>query len=97
MSKIFQKCTAEDIKWIGKIILKDLKIGFQYERILRIYHPEALDLFNITSNLREVCKEFENTDHTLTNVLRVRINNFKIFFNYINLFYSFIIFLFSKA
>lgn len=71
MIKIIQKISGEDIKWICKIILKDIRIGLSHERLLTCYHPEALDLFNVTSNLREVCNEFIDTKHTLSNVLRV--------------------------
>ena len=71
MIKIIQKCSGEDIKWICKIILKELKIGLKHERLLTSYHPEALDLYNLTSNLKEVCKEFADMNHTLSNVLRV--------------------------
>ena len=58
MAKIFQKCKVDDIKWILKIILKDLRIGLKHEKILNVYHPEANDLYNLTSNLRKVAEEF---------------------------------------
>lgn len=74
MIKLIQKCSGEDLKWICKIILKELKIGLKHERLLTTYHPEALDLYNLTSNLREVCKEFMDINHTLSNVLRVNSN-----------------------
>lgn len=61
----------DDFKWICKIIIKDLKIGIKHEKVLKIYHPEALDFYNFTSNLKDVCKEFVNKEHTLTNILRV--------------------------
>lgn len=62
MTKLLQLCSGEDMKWISRTILKDLKIGLKHERVLVLYHPEALDLYNITSNLREVCREFENIE-----------------------------------
>ena len=46
------------MKWILKIILKDLRIGLKHEKILNVYHPEANDLYNLTSNLRKVAEEF---------------------------------------
>ena len=48
-----------EIKWITKIILKDLKIGIGHETIFKMYHPHALDLFNATSDLKAV---FEQVD-----------------------------------
>lgn len=71
MIKIIQKCSGEDLRWLCKIILKELKAGLRHERLLNCYHPEALDLYNLTSNLKEVCKEFVDIQHTLSNVLRV--------------------------
>ena len=72
MTSILQKSTAEDMRWITRIILKDLKIGVKHERILHVYHPSALELYNLTSNLREVCKEFENKEVEVgTNTFRV--------------------------
>jgi DNA ligase-4 len=41
-------------KWLVRIILKDLKIGIGHDIILKNYHSEALDLFNSTSDLKEV-------------------------------------------
>lgn len=57
--------------WIIRIILKDLKIGLKYEKVLEMFHPDAPEYYNATSSLREVCKEFENPNHSLKNVLRL--------------------------
>ena len=67
------------MKWILKIILKDLRIGLKHEKILNVYHPEANDLYNLTSNLRKVAEEFQDKSHTLTNIMRVNIKLFFIF------------------
>jgi DNA ligase-4 len=69
---VIRKCNGEDLKWLSRIILKELKIGLHHEKVLACYHPEALDFYNMTSNLNEACKEFLDPKHTLTNVLRVR-------------------------
>lgn len=57
--------------WLVRIILKDLKIGLKHERVLEYYHPDAVDFFNVTSSIREVCREFEDRNHSLKNVLRL--------------------------
>ena len=62
------------MKWIAKINLKDLKIGLKHEQVLPIYHPDALELYNVTSNLREVCTELQDKNKLMgTNVYRVQI------------------------
>eukprot|EP00916_Digyalum_oweni_P009279 GHVL01015670.1.p1 GENE.GHVL01015670.1~~GHVL01015670.1.p1 ORF type:complete len:742 (-),score=161.60 GHVL01015670.1:259-2484(-) len=52
--KMIRGSTAEEQKWLIRIILKDLKIGIRHERILKNLHPLALDLFNRCSDLKEV-------------------------------------------
>ena len=57
MTSFLKRASAEDLRWTLRIILKDLKIGLKQEKVLPLYHPDALDLYNVTSNLREVCSE----------------------------------------
>ena len=57
LARIVQDTTVDEQKWIVRIILKDLKAGLGYEPILRAYHPDALELFNATSDLRSVFEE----------------------------------------
>jgi len=59
------------MKWIVKIILKDPKTSFGHEKGLKLFHEDALDFYNSTSSLREVCKEFENKNHSMKNILRL--------------------------
>lgn len=57
--------------WIIRIILKDLKIGLKYEKILQLYHPDAVEYYNNTSSLKEVCKEFVDPNKTIKNMFRL--------------------------
>lgn len=43
----------------------------KYEKVLEYFHPDAVEYFNATSSLLEVCKEFEDANHSLKNVLRL--------------------------
>ncbi|EAR99063.1 ATP-dependent DNA ligase (macronuclear) [Tetrahymena thermophila SB210] len=73
--KVLRNClknaTSEEIKWISRLILKDLNLGINHEIILALFHPDAVVLFNSTSSLWEVCKEFVDPNHKLSNVLRL--------------------------
>lgn len=40
---IVTKCSAREQKWITRIVLKDLKIGLKHERMLKYYHPDAME------------------------------------------------------
>ena len=55
LAKLVQKASLLEQKWINYIILKDLKIGFGHETLFKNLDPRALDVYNATSSLREVC------------------------------------------
>lgn len=57
MTRIVLDTTIDEQKWIVRIVLKDLKIGLGYEVMLKNYHPDALELFNATSDLKSVFDE----------------------------------------
>ena len=47
---------ATQTKWLVAVILKDLKLGYGEVPILRHYHPDAVDLYNVCCDLRRVCE-----------------------------------------
>ena len=53
LSRLLQSTNALEQKWLTKIILKDLKMGSN-EKILKCFHPKALEVFYNTNSLREV-------------------------------------------
>jgi hypothetical protein len=44
----------------------ELKMGSSEKTILNYFHPDAVELFNITSNLRRVCQELKDPTTTLS-------------------------------
>lgn len=52
--------SALQLKWLIRIILKDLKIGIKEATILDAYHPDAMDLYNFTSSLEKVILKNNN-------------------------------------
>ncbi|KAJ3226677.1 DNA ligase (ATP) [Clydaea vesicula] len=58
----YMNCTAEEQKWIVRIILKDLKIGISADTVLTHYHPDALEQFNVTNDLKKVAVELMDYD-----------------------------------
>ena len=42
--------------WITQVILKDVKIGYGETAVLRHYHQDAVDLYNLCCDLRRVCE-----------------------------------------
>ena len=47
---------ATQTKWLVAVIVKDLKLGYGEVPILRHYHPDAVDLYNVCCDLRRVCE-----------------------------------------
>ncbi|XP_033227541.1 DNA ligase 4, partial [Belonocnema kinseyi] len=52
---IAKKLSPLEFKWLTKIILKDLQLGIGKKKIFEALHPNAEELFDVTSNLHEVC------------------------------------------
>jgi len=65
---MLRRTTALEQKWIVRIILKDLKIGISEKFVLSYFHPDALELFNATSNLRTVCQQLKNPTINLSSI-----------------------------
>ncbi|KAL6523689.1 DNA ligase (ATP) [Orobanche gracilis] len=63
LSTLIQKTSAQEMKWIIMIILKDLKLGFTdlvKKSIFHEFHPDAEDLFNVTCDLKLVCEKLRD-------------------------------------
>ncbi|PRP74389.1 DNA ligase 4-like [Planoprotostelium fungivorum] len=76
LKHLLRKTTATEQKWIVRIILKDLKIGMSEKTILQFFHPDALQLFNVSSNLRAVCQELKTPGYKVGNASSESINLF---------------------
>ncbi|KAJ2995832.1 hypothetical protein NUW58_g1163 [Xylaria curta] len=62
----YQRMNAEELKWLIRIILKEMRIGATERTILELWHPDAQHLFNVSSSLRRVCWELYDTNVRLT-------------------------------
>ncbi|PSN66234.1 DNA ligase 4 [Corynespora cassiicola Philippines] len=61
--RFYRRMNAEELTWLIRIILRQMKVGATEKTILEMWHPEAEVLFNISSNLRRVC--WELYDHEI--------------------------------
>ena len=56
--EIFQemiyKASPREIRWIMRMVLKDMKLGIGAEAILRHLHPNAVQLYHMSSSLKHV-------------------------------------------
>jgi DNA ligase-4 len=55
--RFYRRMNPEELTWLIRIILRQMKIGATEKTILDIWHPDAETVFNISSNLRRVCWE----------------------------------------
>ena len=55
--EFYQGMNAEELMWLVRIILKDMKVGATERTFLGLWHPDAEALFSVSSSLRRVCWE----------------------------------------
>lgn len=55
LAKFIKKASVIEQKWITHVILKDLKIGAGHETLFKQIDQRALEVYNSTSSLIEVC------------------------------------------
>ncbi|KAG6335727.1 hypothetical protein ID866_3351, partial [Astraeus odoratus] len=57
MQRVYNHTTAEEQRWIARIILKDMVISVKETTVFSVFHPDAEDLFNTCSDLKKVAWE----------------------------------------
>lgn len=57
LQRIYNRATAEEQRWIVRIILKDMVISVKETTVFGVFHSDAQDLFNICSDLKKVAWE----------------------------------------
>ena len=60
--KFYERMNAEELMWLIRMILRQMKIGATEKTILDLWHPDAENLFNISSSLRRVCWELNDPE-----------------------------------
>jgi DNA ligase-4 len=53
----YTRMNATELMWLIRVILRQMKVGASEKTIFDVWHPDAENLFNISSNLRRVCWE----------------------------------------
>ncbi|KAF1815104.1 DNA ligase [Eremomyces bilateralis CBS 781.70] len=56
-SEFYQRMNPDELIWLIRIILRQMKIGASERTFFDIWHPDADSLFNVSSSLRRVCWE----------------------------------------
>ena len=58
--EFYEKMNPDEILWVIRVILRQMKVGATEKTFFSIWHPDAESLFNISSNLRRVCWELHD-------------------------------------
>ncbi|KAK4154214.1 ATP dependent DNA ligase domain-containing protein [Chaetomidium leptoderma] len=61
----YQGMNAEELMWLVRIILKEMKVGATERTFLGLWHPDAVALFSVSSSLRRVCWELHDPEFRL--------------------------------
>lgn len=53
----YHRMNAEEMMWLIRIILRQMKVGATEKTLLYLWHPDGETLFSVSSSLRRVCWE----------------------------------------
>ncbi|OTB02223.1 hypothetical protein M426DRAFT_74702 [Hypoxylon sp. CI-4A] len=62
----YQRMNPEELRWLIRIILKQMRVGATERSFMELWHPDAQDLFSVSSSLRSVCWELSDPKFRLT-------------------------------
>ncbi|KAK5224441.1 DNA ligase (ATP) [Exophiala xenobiotica] len=65
LTEFYKRMNADELTWLIRIILRSMKVGATEKTFFHIWHPDAENLFNISSNLRRVCWELWDPEKRL--------------------------------
>ncbi|KAI9346479.1 ATP dependent DNA ligase domain-containing protein [Obelidium mucronatum] len=69
-----QQMSPLEHKWLARIILKEMKLGITEKTIFDSWHPEAQDLYNITSSLSRVAIDLADLSVSVISSSNVSLN-----------------------
>ncbi|XP_051915152.1 DNA ligase 4 [Hippocampus zosterae] len=65
---LITQSSALEQKWLIRMILKDMKLGVSKETVLQVFHPDAAELYNVTTDLDKVCRQLHDPSVSLSEV-----------------------------
>lgn len=63
--------SAKEQKWLARLLLKEMKIGIKEESLLKFLHPDASNIYNLTTDLAKVCESCTSTTRRVREGLRL--------------------------
>ncbi|KAI5618496.1 DNA ligase 4 isoform X1 [Silurus asotus] len=65
---LITQSSALEQKWLIRMILKDMKLGISKETVLQVFHTDAPELYNVTTDLDRVCRQLHDPSVSLNEV-----------------------------
>lgn len=62
IEEFYNRMNAEELTWLIRMILRQMKVGATEKTFFDIWHPDAENLFNISSSLKRVCWELSDKE-----------------------------------
>ncbi|XP_030210368.1 DNA ligase 4 [Gadus morhua] len=63
---LITQSSALELKWLIRMILKDMKLGISKETVLQAFHPDASELYNVSADLDKVCRTLHSPETSLS-------------------------------
>lgn len=60
LSDFYRHMNPEELMWLIRIILRQMKVGATERTFFHVWHPDAENLYSISSSLRRVCWELHD-------------------------------------
>ena len=57
LAEMFSKMTAQEQRWMLRVVLKDMSIGIKENSIFNQLHPDAQELYNSVCDLQATCRQ----------------------------------------
>ncbi|XP_024434710.2 DNA ligase 4 [Desmodus rotundus] len=74
---LISKCSALEQKWLIRMIVKDLKLGVSQQTVFSVFHNDAVELHNVTTDLEKVCRQLHDPSVGLSDISITLFSPFK--------------------
>ncbi|XP_069492673.1 DNA ligase 4 [Ambystoma mexicanum] len=75
--QLITQSSALEQKWLIRMIIKDMKLGVSQQTVFSVFHPDATELHNVTTDLEKVCLQLHDPTVCLSDVSIMLFSAFK--------------------
>ncbi|XP_005884535.2 PREDICTED: DNA ligase 4 [Myotis brandtii] len=75
--QLITQSSALEQKWLIRMIVKDLKLGFSQQTVFSLFHNDAAELHNVTTDLEKVCRQLHDPSVGLSDISITLFSPFK--------------------